>query len=241
MNHLIISRVNLHMRLDPFKYKETELWKRPGWENSRLEMLDKWARASLRKQTNQDFTFVTLWHEGTTKTPGPPNEVQIEISDTGTEDDEPLDYKAWEEGLPGKLTLNFSNQIVRKVRGLFDGPAIVTNLDCDDCLRYDFVDIVQKEAKKYTEYTILDMQTRYQYNIRTGAKGRKDSRGGSPFLSCVEPVIRCMPVIYNHSITPGDISIKKIEGLHGMQTVNESNMFVKGTGNKASFDLSDYV
>jgi len=241
MNHLIISRVNLHMRLDPFKYKETELWKRLGWEQDRVDMLNAWTRRSLKKQTNQDFTFVTLWQAGRVHDGGLTNEVKIEIENTRTADDDPLDYKALWDGVPGKKTLNFSGQITRKIRERFASPALITSLDCDDCLRYDFVDILQREAAKYSDFTILDMQDRYQYNIGTGAKGVKSSRRASPFLSCVEPEIRCIPVSYNHSDMPVDISVKKIPGLHGMQTINSSNMFVKGTGNKGSFKLEDYV
>lgn len=241
MRHLIISRVNLHMELDPYKYKETRLWEQYGWEKERVRLLNEWARASLKKQTCQDFTFITLWQKGHVHPGGFDNEVKIEIENTGTPDDDPLDYEAFLNGREGKLTLNFSGQITAKVRALFDGPVLITNLDCDDALRYDFVEVIQRRAKKYNDYTILDMQKRYQYNIRTGAKGFKSSRRGSPFLSCVEPDIKCIPIIYNHSITPGDISIKKIDGLSGLQTINESNMFVTGMGKSEGFNLSDYV
>lgn len=242
MNHLIISRVNLHMNLDPFKYKETELWKRPGWNDNRLKMLNEWTRPSLRKQTNQSFTFVSLWQAGHVAEGGElDNELKIEIHNTGTDDDAPLSYRALWENTPGKKTLNFSGQITQKIKERFTPPVLVTSLDCDDCLRYDFVDVLQAEAAKHSDFTILDMQDRYQYNIRTGAKGVKSSRRASPFLSCVEPEIRCIPVSYNHSILPVNISVKKIPGLHGMQTINESNMFVRGTGNKGSFKLGDYV
>jgi hypothetical protein len=241
MRHLIISRVNLHMELDPYKYKETRLWQREGWESERVRLLNEWARASLKKQTCQDFTFVTLWQKGHVHPGALDNEVRIEIERTGTDDDEPLSYKALWEGGKGKLTLNYSGQITAKVRALFDGPALITNLDCDDALKYDFVEVVQREAQKYTDYTILDMQTRFQYNIRTGAKGFKSSRRGSPFLSCVEPDIKCIPVTYNHSVIPLEIPIKKIDALSGLQTLNNSNMFVTGTGKSTGFELSDYV
>jgi hypothetical protein len=242
VKHLIISRVNLHMRLDPNKYKVTELWKQPGWNESRVRMLDEWTRRSLRKQTNQDFTFVTLWQAGHVHQGGGlANEVKIEIENTGTSDDDPLDYNALWNNAPGKKTLNFSDQIAYRIRQRFKAPALITNLDCDDCLRYDFVEVLQREAAKYSDFTILDMQDRYQYNIRTGAKGVKSSRRASPFLSCVEPEIKCIPIIYNHSDMPVDISIKKIPDLAGMQTINSSNMFVSGTGNKGTFKLEDYV
>ena len=241
MNHIIISRVNLHMRLDPHKYKETELWKRKGWNEERIQLLNDWCRASLRKQSNQNFTFVSLWQKGYMAKGGElGNEIKIEIENTGTYDDEPLDYQAlWGSG-NGKITLNFADQIADKIKKRFKAPLLVTNCDCDDALKYDFVELLQAESLKHNGFVILDMQTRLQYNIKTGVKGKKSSRRPSPFLSCLEPEIRCVPTRYNHSVIPVDIPLVKVTGLSGLQTLNSSNMFVKGTGDSANFNLEDY-
>ena len=242
MKHLIISRINLHMRLDPHKYQETELWKRSGWDEERIKLLNEWCRPSLIKQTNQEFIFVSLWQKGYMESGNElPNEVKIEIENTGTRDDDPLDYKALWSHKNGKLTLNFADQITEKIKERFEPPLLITNLDCDDALKYNFVDVLHGASLNHTGFIILDMQTRYQYNIKTGVKGKKSTRRPSPFLSCVEPEIRCIPIRYNHSMVPIDIPIKKIPELAGLQTLNGSNMFVKGTGKSANFEISDYV
>lgn len=226
------------MRLDPFKYKETELWKREGWNEERIQLLNDWARASLRGQTNQNFTYVTLWQKGYMDEGGElENEIKIEIENTGTADDDPLDYKALAEKIDGKLTLNFSDQIVRKIREKFTS-GFVTTLDCDDALHKDYVQIISKQEK--TDYIIYDMWNRYQYDIETGVKGVKSTTSPSPMMTCYEPDIKCIPVIYNHSAIPVPHQIRNLPELKGLQTLNNTNMFVKGTGNKAEFDLEEY-
>lgn len=238
MNHIIITKVNLHMRLDPHKYKETELWKREGWNEERIQLLNDWARASLRGQTNQNFTYVTLWQKGYMESGGElDNEIKIEIENTGTADDDPLDYKSLWEKTDGKVTLNFSGQIVRKIREKFTS-GFITTLDCDDALHKDYVQVISEQKK--IPYLIYDMHDRYQYNIKTGIKGVKSTVRPSPMMTCYEPDIKCIPVIYNHSVIPVPYQIRKLPALKGLQTINNTNMFVKGTGRKADFNLEDY-
>lgn len=241
MKHIIITRVNLHMKLDPYKYEETELWKKEGWNEERIQLLNNWARASIKKQSNQDFIYVTLWQKGYMDNKHLSNEIKIEIENTNTEDDNPLDYKALWENKDGKKTLNFSDQIIKKIRDKFDSPAVITTLDCDDALHYDYVNIISQYKNKFDDYIILDMHHRYQYNILTGVKGVKSTKRGTPMMSCIEPEIKCIPIIYNHSHMPIDIRIKKINELKGLQTINNTNMFVKGTGRSSDFNLNDFI
>ena len=134
------------MRLDPYKYKVTELYNEPGWNEERIQLLNDWCRASLRKQTNQNFTFVSLWQSGSVADGGElDNEIKIEIEQTGTIDDEPLDYDALINGKVGKKTLNYADQIRNKIRRLFKAPLLVTSLDCDDALHKDFVQVMQSQ------------------------------------------------------------------------------------------------
>ena len=243
MTHLVISRVNLHMDLDPFKYKETQLYKVPGWNEARIDLLNNWARPSLKMQTCQDFTFISLWQKGHVAEGGElPNEVKIEIERTGEVDDLPLDYESLWSDMDGKVTLNYANQIRDKVRKLFKPPVIVTNLDCDDALRYDFIQKVQDEVRrvdpKHAFY--FNNHTRYAYNTDTGAKGVKKTRRPSPTVSVYEPVITCYPLRYNHSYLDQFIPGRAVKDLYSLQTINGTNMFCRGTGAGDDFKLEDY-
>jgi hypothetical protein len=241
MNHLIITRVNLHMKLDPYQYKDTELWKRDGWNEDRINLLNNWARKSLQKQNNQNFIYITLWQKGYADNYSLSNEIKLEIDYTNTEDDKDIDYKNIDSKDTGKKTLGFSNQIVNKIKENFSGPVIITTLDCDDALHYNYVNIISSYKNKFTDFIILDVSHRYQYNIKTKAKGIKKRKNPSPMMSCFEPYIKCIPIIYNHSKIPIPIEIKKIKNLKGLQTINNSNSYSTDTDDPAQFNLCDFI
>jgi hypothetical protein len=241
MNHLIITRVNLHMKLDPYQYKDTELWKRDGWNEDRINLLNNWARKSLQKQNNQNFIYITLWQKGYVDNYSLSNEIKLEINYTNTEDDKDIDYRNIDSKDIGKKTLGFSNQIVNKIKENFSGPVMITSLDCDDALHYNYVNIISSYKNKFTDFIILDVSYRYQYNIKTKAKGIKNRKNASPMMSCFEPYIKCIPIIYNHSKIPIPIEIKKIKNLKGLQTINSSNSYSTSINNPAQFNLCDFI
>ena len=228
------------MRLDPYKYKITELYNEPGWNERRIQLLNDWCRASLSKQTNQNFTFVSLWQSGFMAEGGElDNEIKIEIEQTDTIDDEPLDYDALINNKVGKKTLNFADQIRDNIRRLFKAPLLVTNLDADDALHKDFVQVMQ--SQEYDRQMYYDVEGRYCYNIKTGEKGVKRTKTPSPFATCYEKNIQCFPVRYNHTYLNDHIQGSKMPGLYAVQSVNSSNMFSRKVGEPAEFDLEDYV
>lgn len=244
MNHLVISRVNLEMDLDPHKYEKTRLWTSSEWNKERVALLNEYARGSLAAQTNQNFTFVSLWHKGKVSEGGElDNEIKITIERTGTRDDEPLNYRSlWSNG-HGKHTLNYADQIRDKIGERFDGPVLVTNLDCDDCLKFDYVERVQDAVVKRNPSMSMyfNNHARYVYNVRTGQKGVKKTTRPSPTVSTWEPEIMCYPLRYNHSYLHKYISGVNVDGLFSLQTINSSNMFCKSVGDKSEFNLGDYV
>ena len=234
------------MRLDPYKYKITELYNEPGWNERRIQLLNEWCRASLRKQTNQNFIFVSLWQSGQMADGGElDNEIKIEIEHTGTIDDEPLDYDALINGKVGKKTLNFADQIRDKIRKLFKAPLLVTNLDADDALHFQFVEKLQQTVSERdfdrTNPFYFSTSNRYCYNIRTGKKGMKKTASPSPSVSTWEPYINCFPLRYNHQYLGQWVPGVNVEGLIGLQTVNDTNMFSRKVGEFTEFDLEDYV
>ncbi len=247
MKHLIVSRVNLEMDLDSWKYKNPKLYSLPGWDEHRVLMLNNYARQSLRKQTDQRFQFITLWHKGKVITGGElPGEVKIETHRTGTVDDLPLDYKAVHEKRDGKRTLNYADQIRDAIRERYDPPVLITNLDCDDALHKKFVQNIKIAFTKYhpDDYYYFDPPVRYIYTIGSGTKGKKINQSSpSPFVTTYEPKILCLPLRYNHSLLIDHFKIKgvKLKELFAMQTVNQTNMYSRSSGHPADFDLKDYI
>jgi hypothetical protein len=247
MKHLIISRVNLEMDLDPWKYKNPKLYALLGWSEYRVLMLNNYARRSLKKQDDQRFQFITLWHEGKIIPGGElPGEVQIEIKRTGTDDDLPLDYKAVNENRAGKCTLNYADQIRDAIRERYDPPVLITNLDCDDALHKKFTQNIRIAFMKYhpTDFYYFDMSVRYIYTRSSGTKGKKVNQSSpSPFVTTYEPKIQCLPLRFNHSLLTKHFNIKgvKLKELSAMQTVNDSNMYSRSSGAPAEFDLKDYI
>jgi len=232
------------MDLDESKYSDPQPYKKEGYTEERVQLLNDWCRASLKKQTSQDFIFISLWDQ---IVPGDEldNEIQIRINRTGSYDDEPLDYEALLGHYKGKRTLNYADQIRDKVSELFDAPLLVTNLDCDDALHHKFVEtlheVVQQRDFDRSEPFYFSTATRYCYNIKTGAKGEKKTSSPSPFVSTWEPEIQCYPLRYNHSVLHRWVSGINVDGLLGLQTVNDTNMFSRGTGESAEFNVEDYV
>lgn len=243
MKHLIITRVNLPMRLDPHKYKQTELFKSEQWNDDRFRLLNKFARASLRKQTCQNFKFITLWGK-VYKGGELPNEVKEPVVDTGSPDCEPLNYRALWEDLPGKKTLNFSDQIAGIAKRHARPPVLITNLDADDCLHKDYVKILQETAFKYKHLANFYLDTKYRYGLHeaSGRKGVKvKGKTVTPFVSTIEHKITCIPLRYNHAYIHTMFKGLKIPGLSGLQTINDSNMFCGQVGTQAAeFDTEDY-
>jgi hypothetical protein len=243
MKHVILTRVNLPMRLDPHKYKNTELFKSKEWNDRRFEMLNRFARPSLAKQTCQDFTHITLWgdmYEGGER----PNEIKETVTDNGSPDCEPLNYRALWEDLPGKKTLNFSDQIADIVKKHFKPPLLITNLDADDALHYQYIELLQAEARKqsYRENFWFDTMKRYGYNVNTGQKWlRLKGRTVTAFCSTIEHEITCIPLRYNHPYIGTMFHGMKIPELSSLETINDSNMFSSAVGEPAEFDLNDYI
>lgn len=242
MKHIIVSRVNLEMDLCPSKYKDTAPYKNPEWQASRVPLLDTYARASLLKQTEPHFCFVSVWMEGTHDFGSIlPNEITVTIQRTGRDDDGPLDYTG-----KGKQTLNYADQIRQKISEIFDPPLLVTGLDIDDCLHRDYCRILYNAVRE-SEFDRgkprwWSTERRFCYNINDGRKGQKQAHSPSPFVSTYEPVTMIYPARYNHTWLPKHVPTGgNVKGLFGLQTVHNTNMFSRSVGDPADFNLEDFL
>ncbi|MFW5945061.1 MAG: hypothetical protein ACOCTU_07350 [Bacteroidota bacterium] len=247
MNHIIVCRVNLHMDLDPSKYGVTQQYKQPGFDQDRLNLLNKYARPSIARQ-KKDVFFVTLWQKGHLFSDGMlKNEIPIEIERTGTGDDEPLDYRALGSGSSGKRELNYSDQIADKLSQYFNAPLLIGTLDVDDCLHKNFLSVLHRQIER-TDFDYLSpfwwsTETRYLYDPRTGATGQKKRDSPSPFVTVWEPgPIQAYAVRYNHSYLHFEIKNgMNVKGLFGLQIVHGNNMFSKRVGDPAKIKLKEFL
>lgn len=246
MKHLIISRVNIPRELDPSKYDEPALYKKKEWNLERIRLLNRFTRPSIRKQTNQNFTFITLWNRDYIDFRGKlENEIPIFI-DRGVDaqDEIPFDFKTWNDtGEIVKEEMDFWNQIRERTYPYSgDDYTLVTSLDSDDCLKFDFIERIQKIAPDYLSKSpcYLDVHHRYCYNIKDGRTGFKRSRYASPMSTSVEKDYECWPLKYHHSFISKHINGSSFKELQALQTVSGTNIFSRGIGKRCEVDLSQF-
>lgn len=257
MQHVILSRVNIPRELDPSKYDNPAPYKNPEWNESRIKLLNEFTRPSLAKQSCQDFTFITLWNaefKGDMQVQNMlANEQMLAIHrglDGYLYDERPFDFERWQQGTNDKDEMDFAYQIRDIVRKYSDelfgkdytGPYLFTNLDSDDCLHYKAVELLQKRAKEVAEKApyYLDVENRFVYNITGGGMGHKNRRTPSPMVSTVEKEIEVYPLRWHHSMMGQHLDGEIVPGVHGLQTVNEANIYSRGTGQSTNFNLKLY-
>lgn len=255
MKHVIISRVNIPRELDPTKYKDPAPYKRAEWNEQRVELLNKYTRASLRMQTCQNFKFITLWNGHDPRHADSPGRLENEIHgfirrgrDGYLYDDRPFNFEAWQQGTNDKKEMDFAYQIRDWARMVLpsvfhhrdDEPWLFTNLDSDDCLHYQAVERLQARAREVVDKApyYLDVENRFVMNIHRGGMGHKQRKTPSPMVSTVENEIECYPLRWHHSMMGEHLEGEVVRGVHGLQTVNDTNIFTRGTGKSAEFKPS---
>ena len=247
MNHIIVCRVNIPRELDPSNHVRPAPYKQDKWNEKRVRLLNQWTRASIEAQTCQDFTFVTFWgdHYPIDKANALDNELQLTVKRGVDEYDErAFDFEKWRAGENEKQEMDFAYQIRDLLKEHFpEGPYLFTNIDSDDCLKRDFVEILQREAPKYLDRApyYLDVVTRYLIHLDTRGKGQKRRGNASPMVSTVEKELECYPLRYHHSMLDNYIDGHKVNGLYALQTVGDTNILTQGTGDEAYFKVSDYA
>lgn len=249
MKHIIVCRVNIPRELDPTNHVRPAPYKDPEWNRKRVHLLDAYTRKSLRNQTCQDFDFVTLWgpHYGYLGKPLPQEKTMILTREWNTFDSEAFDFEAWRAGKKLKKdTMDFAGQVRFRLRKMYKddpGPFLITNIDSDDALKYNFVERIQRAAPDYVHKApyFLDVVERYLVHLETGGKGVKKRRTASPMVSTVEKEIECYPLKYHHSMLHEHINGTKIPGLYALQTVGDTNILTQGTGENTTFEVEDFL
>lgn len=243
MKHIVISRINIPRELDTSKYRQKSWYKDPAWNAERFRLLNEWLRPSIRKQTCQDFTFISLWHDGHD---GKllANEVPINIvRGWDAEDERGFDYEAFRGGWKGKITMDFWKQIRDKTKEYAGEVTLFTNIDCDDALHKNYISNVQDLAKGKEAPYYFDVSFRYIYDLKSGKCGKK---GGSPspMVTTLEKEYQCYPIKYPHSLMLQYVPMpgKKYVDLKAVQTLNDGNIFSRSLGDRVdSINLEKYI
>ncbi len=242
--HIILSRVNVPRVLDSHKYDTPAPYLSEKWNLERIRLLNKYLRPSLRKQTNQDFTLITLWHKyyGFDHSNRLGNEYQIIIERGYDKEDEAyFDFAEWEKGNVVKETMDFWKQIRDKTKPFTGETTLVTNCDSDDALHYRFVERLQDHAKDYTPPFYLDCGMRYAINDKNGKTGIKNSSGVSPASSSLESEYECYPLKYHHSFIGNHLSGKKFKDLQVLQSISGNNIYCGSIGKPVNVNVKEFI
>lgn len=220
MKHYIISRVALKWRFAELGMSWEE------WLKNSIELYDKYCRASLRNQTNQNFTLVSVVDESVNDIGVLlPNEIIVKIQKKET-------FKqALNRALPKEEKL------------------LITRIDRDDCLNKNFVEklnlYVKNECKKQ-QY--IDTENVFRLNIQTNELflGVKYKTMVSPFVSSFENLnsvglIKCYPYSIAHNKLPEILKGIKISTLSALQIVHENNILNKNEGVKLHVNIDEFL
>ena len=189
------------------------------WVKRSIELYDTFLRPSLKRQTNQNFTILSLANE--------------HLSSIG----DMLDNEIWiKTGKGHGLIQSINEQFVSNEKNL-----LITRIDRDDAVSEDFIEIVQERAKndiaqgitsKY--YDICDV---YKYDTETGDVMIDDRYNTmcSPFVTVLErpskeEKIRCQPYSTPHTKIPTFVDGEKIKELKALQVIHGGNVLNKMKG-----------
>lgn len=220
MKHIILCRLGIKWR-----YKETGLsWEE--WYKNSIYLMDTFCRPSLKNQNNTNFTLLTFVDKDINYFGNIlENEVILKVNKT-------------------KEMINSINNYLCSLDNI--DSVICTRLDRDDCLRYNFIDIVQNKLllDKIEQY--VDVKYVYTFNILNGNihKSNQYNEKVSPFVSTYEKAInnriKCIPFAFTHTRVSQALNGTKIDDLIVMQTIHENNLINKTHGNIININKKEF-
>lgn len=209
MKHIIVTRLALKWR-----FSETKLsWN--NWVNNSIQLMDTFCRPSLKNQTNQDFTLISLVDESLDYFGNVlDNEIILKVSSLNNE-------------YPKIPMIKSINEYISH---LGVGGVIMTRLDRDDCLKKDFINKVQYYLNSGKEQYV-DLNNSLTYNIFTKKfhnSKKYYNRAVSPFVSTYELIknnqLRCISLLVDHNDVNQYLPGKKVEDLWAIQVIHENNL-----------------
>lgn len=225
--YLIISRVALD-------------WEHPGrklswekWVENRLEFFDNYTRPSLKTQTDQDFTFVSLVDCRILN-----NDLGLGKNKLENEIFLPVEKISDTNRLP-EITSSLISLVHEKYAN-YDS-IISSRIDSDDMFRKDFVE-KNKSLLKIGNYS--DIQESFTLDIRSGKVyiSNKYRTMVSPFVSVHERIDKLKFLshkVYHHDVNKY-ISGKKYKELQAIQIIHKNNLVNKLGKREYKINLKDF-
>ena len=203
------------------------------WVDESIGYMDQLCRPSLKNQSNQNFTLLSLVDESVINFGNVlPNEKILKIKSNGG------DY-------PKKDILKQIDNYVKNISNEYDA-IITTRLDRDDCLHKDFIEIVQTKLKGCVKNTYVDIKNSITYDIVNDIvhDSPKYNSMVSPFVSTFEVItnnsIQCVSMKYDHTDVNKYLSGSKMNELAVIQVITGKNMLNKMYGKPTKILKKDY-
>lgn len=232
--HIVVVRLGLKWR-----YSElNQTWEE--WLSNSVILMDTYCRPSLKHQNVQDFDIITLV-DSTVNEYGNvlKNEIILKF-----DSDSDLNTK-WEGDENGLMVKTINKHISKNYKDFTH--ILLTRLDRDDAIRYDYLMNVRKNINGLKEQYI-DTKSVYHYKNGVFFKCPKYLENGmvSPFVSSLEKIndgkIRCVPFFKSHTYTKKHLIGKKHKNLYALQIIHENNFSnkLKSDVIVKSINKSDY-
>ncbi|NPV13178.1 MAG: glycosyltransferase [Ignavibacteria bacterium] len=225
IKHLVVTRLAIKWR-----FNETNLsW--DDWLKNSIYLMNRYCRPSLKNQSNQDFTLLSIVDKSVTYYGDVlENEIILKVPEIK----KGIDIK--------KVIINSINKYIYTLKG-YDY-VIITRLDRDDCLAHDFVDNIRNNFSYIEEY--IDINYSYIYDTKTDIfyKSEKYKKMISPFVSTYEKInngkINCYPFLVDHTKVGKMLNGKKCDKLQCIQVIHDYNLKNKVYGIITDINKKDF-
>lgn len=206
--HLVITRVALKYGDEDFYLSKFNKSSQDRLSEA-VEIFDKYARKSLKNQIFQDFKLLSFFDNS--------------VENIGSKLNNEVIIKF--ESLTKKPYINLINNYIKSLNQNFDY-IILTRLDSDDLIRYDYLKIINEKIitnpiiEKY-----LDLQYIKHYDTKDFYSGYK-KRLTSPFTSTIEKWTNngiVGVIMSNHSKICEKLPGEKLAELQGIMTIHGDN------------------
>ena len=185
--HFVITRFNVKANYEcKLKNPENNPMERileEDYLEERFGIFERYTLQSMKKQTNQNFTWLVLFHRNT------PNEFKKKIQKLKEEYNFIDLYFNDEE--------KFSFLEYCNMQGEDTEYFVTTRIDNDDMLAEDYISKIQEYANKNSHTCIVSFEKGIKYDLNS-AKKYKYERKDNHFLSMIGPREECI-LKYNHA------------------------------------------